>query len=153
MIARMLPEHRIRPATNADLDDILAIEARWPTTPHWTRPQFEKELDSERSCFAALERAGKVCGYAAAWKVLSEAQLLTVAVKPEEAGKGLGRALLKHVIEAAKEWGCEKVTLEVSAQNAPALRLYASSGFKVVGRRPKFYNDGSDAILMDLALP
>jgi ribosomal protein S18 acetylase RimI-like enzyme len=44
------------------------------------------------------------------------------------------------------------MTLEVSAANAPAQALYLSEGFAVVGRRPKFYNDGSDAVLMDADL-
>jgi len=143
----------IRPARSADLAEILAIEAGWPTTPHWTRRQFEAELGSERSLFVVCERGGRVCGYAAAWKVPPECQILTIAVKPDQARRGIGRALLSHVIDACRAWGLEKATLEVSERNTPALRLYESAGFKIVGRRPKFYNDGSDAILMDRVLP
>ena len=45
------------------------------------------------------------------------------------------------------------MTLEVSAENAAALGLYRSAGFAAVGRRKKFYADGSDAVLMDAILP
>ena len=144
---------RLRPAQAADLGEILAIEESWPTTPRWTRRHFEAELGSERSRFLVCEREGRVCGYAVVWKVGPEGQILTIAVKREEAGRGLGRALLGGLLEACRAWGLEKATLEVSDRNARARGLYESAGFQIVGRRPKFYNDGSDAILMDLPLP
>jgi ribosomal protein S18 acetylase RimI-like enzyme len=40
----------------------------------------------------------------------------------------------------------------VSDKNAGARAFYEALGLRVVGRRPKFYNDGSDAVLMDLIL-
>lgn len=142
----------IRPARPADLDQVLAIESAWETTPHWTRAQFEEELASEKSSFFVLERGGLILGYAVFWEVPPEAQLLTIAVSPESAGRGLGKLLLGRLIETARSGGLRKVTLEVSERNEKAVRLYARAGFSVVGRRPKFYNDGADAVLMDLAL-
>lgn len=53
---------------------------------------------------------------------------------------------------AAKKLGAKRVTLEVSAANARARNFYARAGAKIVGRRAKFYNDGSDAVLMDYSL-
>jgi ribosomal-protein-alanine N-acetyltransferase len=83
---------------------------------------------------------------------LPEAQILDMAVRRAEQGRGLGKALLEHVQSQARAWGCAKLCLEVSANNEPAQRLYVRAGFLVVGRRRKFYNDGSDAILMDRLL-
>ena len=167
-----MSQETLRPARPADLDRILDIESRWATTPGWNRSHFEQELSSGRSYFAVIEREGPcvrscsartvpgaisrqglVCGYAVLWKVPPEAQLLTIAVAPEAARCGFGRKLLSHLIETCRSLDFQKVTLEVSAANVPARRLYESAGFRVVGRRPKFYNDGSDAILMDLPLP
>lgn len=140
----------IRPAAREDLDQILAIEKLWPTTPGWNRDHFLHEISSDRSYFFVLESGKKILGYAGCLKIPPEAQITTIAVSPAEARKGMGRLLLNHLLQAAHSWGCAKVTLEVAAHNAPALRLYGSAGFRIVGRRPKFYNDGSDAILMDL---
>lgn len=139
----------VRPATISDLDQILAIEWRWPTTPHWTRAQFEAELAGTRAALAVLEQENEIIGYGGMWLIIPEAQITTIAVKPEAARQGHGRILLTTLLETARLRGCRQATLEVSAANAAALRLYQSEGFRIVGRRTKFYNDGSDAILMD----
>ncbi|HVA67352.1 MAG TPA: ribosomal protein S18-alanine N-acetyltransferase [Elusimicrobiota bacterium] len=142
----------IRPARRADLDAVLAIEGRWTTTPGWSRAQFERELSWERAYFLVFEEGGAVLGYAGLWEIPPEGQVTTVAVAPEAAGRGLGRRLLNALLARCRERGLSRATLEVSAENPAALGLYESSGFRVVGRRPKFYNDGSDALLMDLPL-
>ena len=43
------------------------------------------------------------------------------------------------------------VVLEVRASNAPAQALYRRAGFVVDGRRPRYYPDGEDAVLMSRA--
>lgn len=91
-------------------------------------------------------------GYAVLWKVPPEAQLFSLVIAPEAEGRGLGRGLLSRLVEDCRSAGLERITLEVSAANLRAIRLYEAAGFRSVGRRPKFYNDSSDAILMDLAL-
>jgi ribosomal protein S18 acetylase RimI-like enzyme len=57
---------------------------------------------------------------------------LSVAVLPEHRGKGVGRELITHLIEAAKA-RYAVISLSVSPDN-PALRLYRRLGFEVVGR-------------------
>ncbi|OGR87088.1 MAG: ribosomal-protein-alanine N-acetyltransferase [Elusimicrobia bacterium RIFCSPHIGHO2_02_FULL_57_9] len=145
-----MSEPSVRPARATDLEQILAIEQDWSTTPHWNKVQFEKELAGPRAYFVVLERDGEVLGYAGIWVIPPEAQITTIAVKPQAARQGHGRTLLTNLLEESRARGCDKVTLEASAKNTSALQLYESEGFRVVGRRPKFYNDGSDAVLMDL---
>ncbi len=53
-----------------------------------------------------------------------------IAVCPEARGKGVGRKLLVAVEEEARKLGCGKVTLEVRSDNARAMSLYKSVGFK-----------------------
>jgi len=53
-----------------------------------------------------------------------------VAVSPAARGQGIGRKLLTAVEEEARALGCCKVTLEVRADNARAMGLYRSVGFK-----------------------
>ncbi len=148
-----MPEPLIRPCRPEDLPEILAMETAWPTAPGWSRAQFEREISSERSCLLVLEEEGLLRAYAGFWSIPPEAQVTTLVVAPEAAGRGLGRLLLGRLLESCRGRGLARVSLEVSSSNERALRLYRRAGFRIVGRRPKFYNDGSDAILMDLSLP
>ncbi|MBI5595036.1 MAG: ribosomal protein S18-alanine N-acetyltransferase [Elusimicrobia bacterium] len=142
----------VRDARPADLDAVAALEAAVPQAPGWTRAQFAAELGRADRAFVVAEGTQGVCGYAVAWLAGGEAQLLTIAVAGGARRRGAARALLDAVGERARASGCAKVTLEVSEANAPARALYDGRGGRVVGRRPKFYNDGSDALLMDLPL-
>lgn len=52
-----------------------------------------------------------------------------VGVVPEHRGLGLGRALVARALEGFRAAGCRRVTLEVTAENEPAVDLYRSLGF------------------------
>ncbi|HAM34847.1 MAG TPA: ribosomal-protein-alanine N-acetyltransferase [Elusimicrobia bacterium] len=141
----------VRPARLADLDSIRAISAACSFSARWSRAQYGQEIGSRNSHFLVWDE-GEVRGFILALKVGPEAQVVDLAVRPRDQGRGVGRALIQRLATEAREGGFSRITLEVSAANDPALRLYRRAGFEVVGRRGKFYNDGSDAILMDLIL-
>jgi ribosomal protein S18 acetylase RimI-like enzyme len=52
-----------------------------------------------------------------------------LAVTPEYRGQGAGRALLEHIEAKGRALGCDKLTLEVNADNLPAQALYTRCGF------------------------
>ena len=52
----------------------------------------------------------------------------------------------------AKAGGADRMLLEVSAANSNALGFYAAAGFTEIDRRPRYYKDGSDAIVMRRSL-
>lgn len=141
----------VRPARPDDVPAVRAISAASPASAGWSQAQFEAEAGSPRALFLVAGE-GEPAGYVVAWVVGDEAQILDVAVHPGRRRRGLGRALLTALAGAARARGCRRMTLEVSAANPAARALYERFGFKVVGGRPKFYNDGADAVLMDLNL-
>lgn len=53
-----------------------------------------------------------------------------VGVVPDQRGRGLGRALLLRALEGFQAAGVRRVYLEVTADNAPAVQLYRSLGFR-----------------------
>lgn len=57
---------------------------------------------------------------------------LAIGVVPGRRGAGVGRALLRALMRAAAEGGCERISLSVEPAN-PALRLYESLDFRRVG--------------------
>lgn len=56
--------------------------------------------------------------------------LYDLAVAPEHRGSGRGRALVQALLHWGAEAGATSAYLQVRAQNAPAIGLYASMGFK-----------------------
>ena len=97
--------------------------------------------------FAFVHDDGFVLARAAA----DEAEILTLAVRPQARGKGLGRALLQAAISKARDLGAATMFLEVGADNPHALALYAGLGFSKVGMRKAYY-EGRDALVLRLSL-
>jgi len=61
-----------------------------------------------------------------------------VAVAPAVQGRGAGRRLMTALIGAARSAGVEVLTLDLRADNARAVALYESLGFRRYGRLPRF---------------
>ncbi|MCS6845426.1 MAG: ribosomal protein S18-alanine N-acetyltransferase [Caldilineales bacterium] len=88
-------------------------------------------------------------GYAGCWLVDEEAHLMTIAVAPEWQGLGLGEWLLLQVLDLVERRGAEVCTLEVRVSNQVAQALYRRLGFRVEGRRRRYYTDNNeDALIM-----
>ncbi|MFC7096707.1 GNAT family N-acetyltransferase [Halobaculum marinum] len=67
-----------------------------------------------------------------------------LVVHPARRREGRATALFDRLFERTTG----PVTLLVAADNDPARRLYADLGFHRVERRPGFYDDGTDALLL-----
>ena len=77
-------------------------------------------------------------------KIQHKGHIWGVYVKPEMHGRGIGRALLKDVLErAAKIAGLEQVTLSVAHTQTAARELYESLGFQFYGRESHAIKLGS----------
>jgi len=137
--------------TRGDLDEILAIERA--SFPHpWSPEMFDEELNN-RLChiFVARERAGtggRVVGYVCFWLFLAEMHLLNIAVDPVSRQRGIGAGLLARALDFARERGVKMVFLEARRGNRSAQSLYRRFGFREMGVRPRYYEDGEDAIVM-----
>ena len=139
----------ICPMTEADLDQVLAIELDSFPQP-WSRQHFLDELSSPYAFpLSALAGAGRVAGYICPMFLLDEGHILDVAVAREFRGQGVGRLLVERVLGECRERGGAFVSLEVRPSNLEAIALYERLGFVTTGRRRRYYADGEDAILME----
>lgn len=57
-------------------------------------------------------------------------------VVPQMRGKGIGTALVKHSLCAARELGFDAMQFNLVLESNPARRLYERMGFEAVGRIP-----------------
>jgi ribosomal-protein-alanine N-acetyltransferase len=77
-----------------------------------------------------------------------EAEILSVAIAPAWRGRGLSSQLLDLHLRLLAGLGIRAVFLEVGEHNTPACRLYRRAGFKDVGRRQGYYQDGAAALVL-----
>lgn len=137
-----------------DLDEVLALERACFGDP-WSRASFEAEVadpEGVRWPIVAV-RSGRLVGYILVWFILDEAHIANIAVAPMFRFLGLGSYLLRLVIDQALDRSIRWIGLEVRESNEAARALYQRHGFRVTGRRPRYYSDNrEDALIMTLAL-
>ncbi len=131
-----------------DLDEICDVEKLSFSSP-LSKNTLEGMLKNPSYRFYAV-RGEKLAAFICFECVCGEGQIVSVAVHPSFRGRGLADALLNRIKE---DDDISLYTLEVRADNAPALSLYEKHGFKAVGSRKGYYkNPVCDAVLMDLLL-
>lgn len=164
--ARRRDRVHVRAARPADLDAIVEIE-RGSFSDPWSREAFAVALDRPEVFFRvavagaagaagadAAERAPRdgtapVLGYVLAWFVVEDGEVANIAVRPECRGRGVGSSLLDATLAAARQRGTAALFLEVREGNLAAQSLYASRGFRQVGRRRAYYRSPvEDALLL-----
>lgn len=158
MSAMLKPQYQLRPMQMDDLDAVMQIEPTIYSHP-WTRGNFSDSLNSGYSAWV-LESGGEIIGYALMMMVLDEAHLLNLSVAKSYQKQGLGRYLLEHMIDKARQYKAANMFLEVRPSNISAIALYENMGFcEMAVRRgyypadPKIFKSGrEDAVLMGLAL-
>jgi ribosomal-protein-alanine N-acetyltransferase len=140
-------EPSIRPMTMSDIDRVVAVERLCHAHP-WSAELFARELANPISSIDLLWFGETQAGFLCSWMVGGELEILNVATTPACRRRGVAAALMRHVFARARRQGLESAFLEVRAGNAGAIDLYRKFGFTVVSRRPRYYADGEDALLM-----
>ena len=142
---------RLLRLTEADLAEVLALEHLAYSQP-WTEENFRGEFRRHITLALGLRRGGRLLAHCFFWLLPPEIHLLNLAVRPECRRRGLARRLAAAMESIGRRAGVRSIFLEVRPSNQGAVNLYASRGFKVAGRRPSYYEDGEDALLMTLEL-
>ncbi len=145
----------IRRMKQDDLAEVRTIEGLSFSNP-WSESTFRGEIQNTSLSFpmVVVERpAGRIAGYVIYWHIGEDVQINNVAVHPDHRGKGLGEALIRHVIGKAREKNVTFISLEVRVSNSKAVTLYKKLGFEVLGVRKNYYtNPAEDAYLMGLII-
>jgi len=120
----------------------------------WTRSQCAGILPMPGvELMLARDGDGELAGFSLFRTVADEAELLLLAVAPDQRRRGIGRMLLDHFMDHARDAGVSRVHLEVREGN-PAVIMYRQAGFNFAGRRPKYYRGrfGGDFDALTLSL-
>jgi ribosomal-protein-alanine N-acetyltransferase len=138
-------------AKEGDLARLAQLHAE-SSVVAWTEGSLREILQTPGT-FAFAGKDGFIVVRAAA----DEAEILTLAVRPNCRRRGLGTLLVRSAADHAHRLGSSRLFLEVAVSNAPAAALYEGLGFGEVGRRKNYYatapGNFEDALILRSNLP
>ena len=135
-------------AREADLDAITALESRAFPIP-WKRDYFGAEIGApHRFNRVALDTSGTLVGYVFCAYAGGEIHVNKIAVAERARRRGVGALLMEEVFDLGLRIDAYEIYLEVRTSNTAARTFYTNFGFKEAGRRPAYYFDGEDALVM-----
>jgi ribosomal protein S18 acetylase RimI-like enzyme len=119
---------------------------------------FDEELDRLQEMYAAPQGGIILCkqdkewiGCVAVRKIDDRTgELKRMYVKPGFQNTGIGKALLSHALELARECGYEKIRLDTLNYMKPAIQLYQQAGFYEIA--PYYYNPNDTAVFFEIKL-
>lgn len=139
------------PLGPADLEACLALDGR-SLGGLWSRGQWRTELADPQRPGLGVWADGGLQAMACGWRILEELHITLVAVDPDLRRRGLGLLVLRALLAEAAAGGAQRATLEVAAGNAAARALYRRLGFRQAGRRPGYYRNGDEALILWLPM-
>lgn len=153
------PDIQIRPATRADLLDVVRIEnASFPQP--WPYTAFERFLDEAGFLVAAPTATTPdtnltdvaIIGYVVADTVPHHGRpighIKDIAVHPDHRRRGIATRLLTRALSVLDSSRATRVKLEVRRSNTAAQAIYARFGFDTHHTVPRYYADGEDALVL-----
>ena len=135
----MLP--KVRTFTSADVDTVTAIFTDIPDG--WSKNALAESLDNESIKSFVLEDDNEVVAFAS-YLVADDAELVFIVTDKTKLRKGYGKILLQETLNTLNL----PCVLEVRESNSPAIKLYESFGFELLGKRKNFYSNPTEAALI-----
>ena len=142
---------KIRPICLKDLPQIEEIELSSFPDPY---PQllFETLAAHSPETFLVAVEEERIVGYVSAMKEKQRAiHIASIAVHPSYRRRNIARRLMTTLLKTLKGMKVSSVKLEVRSSNIAAKRFYETLGFTHSKTVKGYYEDGEDAVVMELA--
>lgn len=143
----------IRDATLNDATSMAIVHAACFDRA-WSQADMQTHLEAGPTIafVAALRHSTDIAGFALARLVAQEAEILSIAVRPELRRSGIAATLLTRIETEIGLRGGGDLFLEVAADNEAAIALYGAAGLRAGGRRVGYYTRSAspavDAIVL-----
>ena len=142
----------LRPAAPDDVPAVQALEKALFGADAWSGPLVESELLGRDRLALVADEEDEVTGYVVLMMLGEVADVNRIAVTSGRQRQGLASALLAAAIAQARQRGVQRLVLEVADRNGAAIAFYERCGFAEIARRPRYYRDGSAAVVMERTL-
>lgn len=132
-----------------DVPALLALEKACFGGEAFTDTQLRQLLSARYGLAMGIWEDSLLVGAALLEVLVPESELHSLAVLPGKRRRGLGAALLKSALSAARKRGATEMFLEVRRSNQAAIALYERAGFAALSVRRGYYSHPrEDALVM-----
>jgi [ribosomal protein S18]-alanine N-acetyltransferase len=144
----------VRTARSADVAAVTCLEEECLGVDAWSAGLVREGIDGALPTVVYLvaqlgdAAGGEVIGHAVVSTAGDIAELQRIAVDASHRRDGVASALLAGVLEVAGRTEADRLLLEVREDNSGALSFYAGQGFVEIDRRPRYYADGTTAVVL-----
>jgi ribosomal-protein-alanine N-acetyltransferase len=144
----------VRTAGPADVEAVARLEAECLGADAWSEGLVGEGIRGALPTVTYLvaESEGEIVGHAVTSAAGDIAELQRIAVDERHRRSGVATALLSGVVAAASSTEADRLLLEVREDNRGAIAFYADRGFVEIDRRPRYYADGTTAVVLRLPL-
>jgi ribosomal-protein-alanine N-acetyltransferase len=133
-----------------NLNEVLEIERRTFEKKEVFPKEYLLELSKKwPEGFLVAKLDGEILGYIIGEKNMDSGIIISIAVKKDLRGKGIGRKLTEKLLENFKKEGISVVFLHVREENKEAINFYRALGFKIRELVENYYSNGENAYLME----
>lgn len=142
---------RLKPAQTSDIDQLISLEKSVSGSklymPLLTRVEWEEALKKNQAFFIECDGAivGKIFYE---MKTVDHAYIDGFAVAPAFQRKGIGRQAMEMLLKNLGEM--PRIDPVTHPENARAIKLYESLGFKIESRIENYFGDGEPRVRMVL---
>jgi ribosomal protein S18 acetylase RimI-like enzyme len=121
----------IRPFTEADTDDVVALWTASGLVRPWNDPRADirRKLMVQRELFLVAVEGPDLVGTVMGGYDGHRGSVYYLAVDPEHERKGVGRALMAEIERLLVDLGCPKLNLMVRSDNLAVLGFYRGLGY------------------------
>jgi len=137
-----------RNAAENDIDALLTLENQCFIHDRMSPRSFHWMISRAHAGFIVAQRGGVILGYALLLfhRGTSLGRLYSIAIAAHARSLGLGRQLLEQAEAHARDHDCAYLRLEVRPDNASAISLYESSGYRRFAEISDYYEDHAAAL-------
>ena len=141
-----------RCATAADFDELVKIK-QLCLSEESKNPRVIIEEFSKINSYCYIAEVNKqIIGYVNIWFTASSGYIASICVLPEYRNIGVGKLLLKEVINESWLRDITEIILHVRISNIAAINFYKSFGFIERGIDFHYYNNDENALIMSIGV-
>jgi ribosomal-protein-alanine N-acetyltransferase len=136
------------PFRRRHFERILEIESTVFAGEPYSTELFHELWEDCGDWFFVAKQSGRIAGYIVGCRTSWGAEIVSIAVEGPYQRRGIGKALMSHMLAEMRKVGVRAATLMVRATNMEAIRFYRSLDFSRTGTVRNYYLDGEAAYRM-----